>query len=355
MKKLIYIKPTNSPFIVKDEEILQSEYDVQSFLIGQNKSKIKYFFRLGSLFFYLLFRTGKAKIFVTWFGDYHAAVMVLAARILGKKSVFFAGGQEAICYPELGKGVYLKKFRGNCVRYALRKTTLIIPNHESLLYHENNYYQAGTPKIDGIKHYVKNFKTPYVVIPNGIDAKKFRREESIPKDNKMVLTVGTMNQKNDFINKGFDLFVEAARLNTHLHFVLISVKSQFMPWVEEVYKVSTIPNLTIIPYFCPDEKLAEYYNRAKVFVQASITEGMPNTLGEAMLMGCIPVGSNVNGIPDVIGNTGIVIKTRDVNELSDAILKAIEMDTSEQCRKRIMMKFSFGQRQEKVIEAMQSL
>jgi len=73
--------------------------------------------------------------------------------------------------------------------------------------------------------------------------------------------------------------------------------------------------------------LNEKYNQAKVFVQASITEGMPNTLSEAMLLECIPVGSNINGIPDAIGETGIIIKHRKVEELEIGINKALKMNT----------------------------
>jgi len=45
----------------------------------------------------------KNVIFVSWFADYHSAVMVFVAKLTGKKSVVFIGGQEAVLYPELKK------------------------------------------------------------------------------------------------------------------------------------------------------------------------------------------------------------------------------------------------------------
>ena len=354
MKKVIFIKPSESSFIRKDEEILRDGFEVTSLRVHQNQSKIFYFFSLLLLFFRLIFCRRSVRIFITWFGDYHAAVMVLAARIRGKKSVIFAGGQEAVCYPELRKGVYLKKFRGRCVAYALQNASLIIPNHESLIYHENKYYQPGKVKVDGIKHYVKNFKTPYVVIPNGIDPLKFKRDPSVEKDPGLVLTVGTMNQMNDFVNKGFDLFADAARSLPSFRFVLIGIKKEFLPWAEEKYRLSEIPNLTLVPHFCPDEVLINYYNRAKVFVQASITEGMPNTLCEAMLMGCIPVGSDVNGIPDVIGDTGVIVRNRDSAELVRSIHRALELNGN-QSNQRALLSFTFADRAKKIKLALQNL
>src|ERR1035437_6633193 len=166
-KKIIFIKPTNSSFIVTDQKILEEHYCVIPYLMNQNKGKVKYFFNLFNLGVFLFRMAGKSNIFICWFGDYHAAVMVLMAKLTRKSSVILAGGQEAICYKELGKGVYLKKFRGFLVKYALRNCSLILPNHKSLIYHENSFYNPANPHIDGITHYVKGIKGEIIVVPNG--------------------------------------------------------------------------------------------------------------------------------------------------------------------------------------------
>lgn len=90
-----------------------------------------------------------------------------------------------------------------------------------------------------------------------------------------------------------------------------------------------------------------------MFVQASITEGMPNTLCEAMLCECIPVGSNVNGIPDAIGNTGVIIKKRDVTELEAGVRRALKLISGKEAAKRIRENFSFDDREKKMIEVLQ--
>jgi len=349
---IIFIKPTNSSFISTDQRILEKNYKVIPYLLNQNKGKTKYFRNLFLLSLFLLKNARKSKAFICWFGDYHAAVMVFIAKLTGTPSVILAGGQETICYKELGKGVYLKKFRGFCVRYALGNCSMILPNHQSLVYHENYFYNQTNPHIDGIKHYVKRIKGSIHVVPNGIDTSRIDRNPEIPKDPDLVLTVGTMNKLSDFYNKGYDLFIELARRVKTYDFVAIGVKRSVMDWIEDNYKISEISNLKIIPSFCPDEVLKQYYNQAKVYLQVSITEGMPVSLGEAMLCECIPIGSNVNGIPDAIGDTGVIIYNRDLDELEKALYKAMTMDTGPKARLHTIENFSIQIKERKLIEVL---
>lgn len=354
--KIVYIKPNDSSFIRGDQKILEEFFQVKPFLLKQLKNKVSYGINNLKMFLFLLSQVFvRNVIFVTWFGDYHAAVMAFAAKLTGKKSVVFIGGQETICYHELKKGVYRKKFRGDLVRYALRNTDIIIANHKSLIFHENHYYTPENPHIDGISHYVKNLNTPVEIINNGIDPQRIVRDTSIDKVHNLVLTVGTMTQEGDFYNKGFDLFIQAASRNSDLQFIMIGLGKAYVNWAEEKYQYSKITNLQVITSYCPIEILNESYNKAKVFVQASITEGMPNTLSEAMLMECVPVGSDINGIPDAIGETGVVIKHRNVEELEAGIRIALKMNTGQTARARVGALFSIEQRKMRIKEVFNSL
>jgi glycosyltransferase involved in cell wall biosynthesis len=353
--KIIYIKPAYSSFIRGDEQILDKKFDVKPVLLNQNGSKILFGINLFLLFIRLLSQVfSRNVIFISWFADYHSAIMSFVGKLTGKKTIIFIGGQEAISYPELKKGVYRKKIRGACVKFALRNTDLIIANHKSLIYHENHYYNAQNPHIDGIKHYVPNLKTPTEIIYNGIDSERIKRDLIIPKIPNLILTVGTMSHLGDFKNKGFDLFIEIAARNSDLNFVLIGLNPNYLTWTEENYNVSKIKNLEIIPSFCPQDVLNRKYNEATVFVQASITEGMPNTLSEAMLMECIPVGSNINGIPDAIGDTGIIVKNRNIQELEIAIREALKMKTGLKARERVLQLFSKEKRERELLKLMEN-
>lgn len=354
--KIIYVKPNNSSFIRGDEELLAKHFEVSTLLLNQAKGNVVYFSNMLNMCLKLFLKGLVGKYtFVCWFADYHSALMTFFARITGNKSVVFIGGQETVCYPELGKGVYRNKLRGRFVMYSLRNATHVIANHKSLIYHENRYYNAEKPHIDGVKHYVKGFKTPVDEVYNGIDPVKFVRDFNIPKQNNLVLTVGTMSHLGDFQNKGFDMFIQVAARNPQWQMVLIGLNPGYLDWVEENYSVSKISNLKIIPSFCPQDILNENYNKAQVFVQCSITEGMPNTLSEAMLLECVPVGSNINGIPDAIGDTGVIVLHRNVEEIEAAIEKAIKMNTASAARQRVIELFSFEKREKLLVEIFEKI
>lgn len=353
--KILYIKPADSSFIQTDQKILEKYFDVKPFLLMQTAGKGRYFISLLGLAWFLLRHGKAARVFVCWFGDYHAAVMVTMARLMKKPTVIFAGGQEAVCYRELGKGVYLKKARGWLVKYALRNCTLIIPNHASLIYHENYFYNPDHPHIDGIRHYAGEIKGKYEVIPNGIDTTRLNRDPSIAKEPRLVATIGTMHKTADFYNKGFDLFIEAARRCPDLRFTMIGLKKELAAWTEEKFKVSEISNLSIVYSFCPVEVLNEILNKATVYVQLSITEGMPVSLGEAMLCECVPVGSAVNGIPDAIGNTGVIVHRRDPAGIESAIRKALLMTTGKEARDHTLYHYSREKREKKLLQVLENI
>jgi glycosyltransferase involved in cell wall biosynthesis len=87
------------------------------------------------------------------------------------------------------------------------------------------------------------------------------------------------------------------------------------------------------------------------YLQLSISEGFPNSLCEAMLCECIPIGSNVGGIPQIIGNSGRIIGNRDITLIKHEILHLSGMEEDgrellgENARKRIIENFSIEKRE----------
>ena len=95
------------------------------------------------------------------------------------------------------------------------------------------------------------------------------------------------------------------------------------------------------------QDLKRYYSEAKVFCLLSLTEGMSNVLCEAMLCECIPVGSDVTFIPDIIGNTGYIVKHRDITEIKQQVLNALNSDPQlgKLARQRILDNYTLEKRE----------
>jgi glycosyltransferase involved in cell wall biosynthesis len=96
--------------------------------------------------------------------------------------------------------------------------------------------------------------------------------------------------------------------------------------------------------------IAALLGAADGFVQASAWEGMPLAIGEAMCVEKPVVATNVGGVRELVGDTGVVVEPRDSDALAKAMLA--EMNTPEQDRKlrgsaarlRIEQEFSMEKR-----------
>lgn len=72
----------------------------------------------------------------------------------------------------------------------------------------------------------------------------------------------------------------------------------------------------------PHEKVFEYLDKIDIYIQPSMTEGMPRALIEAMSRGCPVIGSNVGGIPELL-NDKFIFKKASVNEICE-LLKSVD-------------------------------
>ena len=73
------------------------------------------------------------------------------------------------------------------------------------------------------------------------------------------------------------------------------------------------------------EKVFEYYKRCSLFCLPSYTEGFPNTVIEAMALGCPIIATPVGAIPEMFaGDCGRLVEAKDVENLAVAIQNVIE-------------------------------
>ena len=96
------------------------------------------------------------------------------------------------------------------------------------------------------------------------------------------------------------------------------------------------------------EELKVLFNQTQFYLQLSNTEGFGVALCEAMLCECIPLVSDVNFLPTIVGNSGFVLIKRNSEMLFNLINVALNSDLSnleQKARKRIIDNFSVVNRQ----------
>jgi len=108
----------------------------------------------------------------------------------------------------------------------------------------------------------------------------------------------------------------------------------------------------------PNAELPSVLSRYRYYVLPSRYEGMPKTLLEAMACGLVCIGTNVDGINEVIEDdvTGFLARGTDSPEILEAIMRAVNSDDksiSERATQRILRDFSLEAFVEKELQIME--
>jgi glycosyltransferase involved in cell wall biosynthesis len=163
---------------------------------------------------------------------------------------------------------------------------------------------------------------------------------------KIILTVSVTENRQRVFIKGLDRFRELAENLTDYRFYIIGADENTRHLFEPVPE-----NLILLPSVKQSE-LKDYYTKASFYAQFSRSEGLPNALCEAMLYGCIPIGSKVGGIPTAIGDLGFLADDWDVEAVASYIKTNHNKANREAFSLRIKEKFDLDFRKEKLLNEM---
>jgi len=133
-----------------------------------------------------------------------------------------------------------------------------------------------------------------IIVPNGVDTARFKPEKKIAANTgeATVIFVGRFSPEKNLL-----MLVEALALLPKVKLVLVG-EGPLRPQMEALaaQRGVAVEFVGIVPH----EQLPELLNAADVFVLPSLSEGHPKVLLEAMSCGLPCVGTNVQGIRDVI-------------------------------------------------------
>jgi len=328
-ERIIFVYPCLYTFIKTEIELLSESF--QLIYIDQKWSKkVLLPFNCIVQFFFLISNLHKVDTILVSFGGYSSFLPALLGNLFGKKVAIVVHGTDCVSFPEIEYG----NLRNPLLRYFTKKSyqwaSIILPVSESLVYTENSYFSDTMLKF-GYMYHFKDIKTPYKVIPNGVIINDWKRNNTIPKDDKSFITVMTAGKMHI---KGGDLIIEIANKFPDYTFYFAGVDS--LPGL-------IIPENIVCLGFLSSIELNRWYSKTQFYIQVSNTEGFGVAVCEAMLCECVPIVSNVNYLPTIVSETGFVLKKRSVQLFEILINKALKADLEQlgkEARTRIIKNFS---------------
>lgn len=199
-------------------------------------------------------------------------------------------------------------------------------------------------------------------IPNPIDThryhpsdkKKARQSLGLPQDGHIILFA---SQRVTNPNKGMQYLVEACKLMASEHPDCCDNTSVAILGGHAEEIASQLPFPThALGYVNDEQRIADVYNAADVFVLPSLSENLPNTIMEAMACGVPSVGFRVGGIPEMIDHlsNGYVANYRDAADLAKGIHyvldEADQQTMSNNCLQKVARNYSQQSVAKKYIE-----
>lgn len=179
-----------------------------------------------------------------------------------------------------------------------------------------------------------------LVTPNPANIKKFYRDETIKKNNKL-LYVGSLEERKGLVvlakalnivfAKYPDLTIDFIGKDTtrnHFNKSMIEVIKQI---VDEKY----INNLNFIGQL-KNEELNYYFNSSLVGIFPSLFDNFPYVVLESMSSGLHVVGSSNSGMVEMLKDESSIYKTGDYNDLANKIIKKYELSKKENINKENM-------------------
>ena len=161
------------------------------------------------------------------------------------------------------------------------------------------------------------------VIHCAVDTGKFHFE-TLPKKPHSALYVGRIAKRKgiDFLIRSMPFVVQAlpdAQL-------LVGGKGSYLEKMKSLVRQLNLERTVTFLGFVPDDQLNELYNRAQCVVVPSIFEGFGITVIEALAAGTRVVGTDVDGIREILhsGDFGHLAPYGDHRALADAIVAELK-------------------------------
>jgi glycosyltransferase involved in cell wall biosynthesis len=305
--RLLYVFARRSRFVDIDRDILAREFDLTELGGRPSLRAVPAAFRADAV--------------VCWFAGWHAVVPITVAWVLRRPSVVITGGYDVANVPEAGYGMQRGGLARMLSRWVLQRATRLMANSEAGA--REARIAAPRATVDVVHHGVPD-------LAPGADLSRERAG---------ALTVGVVDRIN-LDRKGLRPFAEAAALVPEVPFVLAGR-------IDDPEAAAELDGAARLAGFVDDDELARLYATSAVYVQASRHEGFGMAVAEAMAAGCVPVVTATGALPEVVGDTGVVIDQPTAEAVADGVRRALALgpEARERARARVLDRFTLARRE----------
>jgi len=340
-KTIVYIYPSLSSFVKNDLALLRKKFNVLINTYAWNKKYNTPFFLLHQ-FFFLIFNINKCSAIFISSGGYWSLLPTLMGKLTKTNVYIILNGSDCASIPPYNYGVLRKFPLKQFCKYSYSMASKLLPVSSSLIHIKNLYYSDDKYSTQGFKHFFPKTTTETMVLHNGCDSNFWTRINTIKRDPNSFIAVFSESQ---FYLKGGDMIVEMAKIFPQLNFYIAGCN-------RPNNQNKKIDNLYFLGKLSPEE-IRERYSTCQFHLQLSVFEGFGCALAEAMLCECIPIGSSVNIIPEIIGNTGLIVQHKEISELVSIIKQALSINNKDElgkkARKRIINNYNIKKREQRLL------
>ncbi len=330
MRRLLFVKSRRASFIELDQRLLEERYDVHELYQPGRLSDPRQVVR----------EVLAADVVVGWWASWHTFLPITLAWLLRRPSLLIVGGFDTAAEPEFGYGFQLGGPRAWLSRLTMRAARTLMTNSE--------YSRAEIARNVGIPP--DRVRVVHHGVPDVAAAGPLAGGVIGDPERPVAVTVGIVDRMN-LERKGLRAFVQAAEHVPEVEFVVVGR----LVGDAGVELARLAGGNVRLAGWLEQEELEALLRRARVYVQASRHEGFGVSVAEAMLARCVPVVTRAGALPEVVGDTGVLLDEPSPRAVALGVREALHLDLGEAARRRVLERFSVAQRRAGLVALLDEL
>jgi len=214
---------------------------------------------------------------------------------------------------------YIFKGQRKCITEILKKARFLLPNSDA-------EYQSIVESY--------NCSTKYMVVPNGVNKELFHGVNEIEKDPFMILCVARIEGIKNQLN-----LIKALNGTPYKLFLIGKAAPNQSSYYKQCRQAAS-SNVVFIDHM-PQEKLLEYYSKAKAHILPSWFESTGLSSLEAAAMGCNVIITDKGFAKEYFGRDVFYCDPASPESIFTAVEKASKQEISKVLQNKIFTKYTW--------------